>query len=110
MSVFQKWSTGLDNRDADVLATCLHDDYTFVRHQSGTTMNKRETVEMLRSFLGNESVVQESRRCLYENEDVLVEHIVMSFAVGTKESVIGFNRLQDGLIIQTETGATPIKD
>ena len=109
MSVFEKWSLGLENRDADVLATCMHDDYVFVRHQSGTTMNKTETVEMLRAFLASEQVVQESRRCLYENEDVLVEHIVMSFADGTKEAVIGFNRLQDGLIIHTETGATPIK-
>jgi len=109
MSVYQSWSIGLENRDADALAACLHDDYIFVRHQSGTTMNKAETVEMLRAFMANEQVVQESRRCLYENDEVLVEHIVMSFADGTKESVIGFSRLQEGLIIHSETGATPIK-
>ena len=108
MSMFEKWSTGVDNRNADALIACLHDDYTFVRHQSGTTMNKAQMSEMLRGFMSSDSVVVKSQRCLYENEDVLVEHSVMDFADGTREAIVGFNRLKDGLIIHTETGATPV--
>ena len=108
MSVFTKWSTAIDNRDADTLIACLHDDYTFVRHQSGTTMDKAQMSQMLRSFMSSDSVVVHSQRCLFENDEVMVEHSVMDFADGTRESIISFNRLQDGLIVHTETGATPV--
>ena len=106
MSVYKKWSTGVENRDAEALIACLHEDYTFVRHQTGTTMNKAEMSEMLRGFMSSDSVVVNSQRCLYENDEVLIEHSVMDFADGSREAIIGFNKLKDGLIIQTETGAT----
>ena len=38
----------------------------------------------------------------------MVEHSVMDFPDGSREAVIGFNRLEDGLIVHTETGATPM--
>ena len=108
MSVFEKWSTAIQNRDANSLIECLHDDYQFVRHQSQSTMNKEQMSEMLRAFMGNDTVVVHSQRCLFENDSVLVEHSVMDFADGSREAIIGFNRLKDGKIIHTETGATPI--
>ena len=108
MSVFTRWSTAIDSRNVDEAIACLHEDYTFVRHQSGTEMNKAQMSEMMRAFLSNDSVVVHSRRCLYENDEVLVEHSVMDFADGTRESIIGFSRIKDGLIVHTETGATPV--
>ena len=106
MSVFEKWAGGIAKRDADALIECLHDDYEFVRHQSGTSMNKAAMSEMLRGFMANDSVVVHSQRCLYENSEVMVEQSVMDFADGTREAVLGFNTLKDGQIIRTETGAT----
>jgi len=106
MSIYEKWSTAIENRDASGLIACLHDDYTFVRHQSGTTMNKAQMSEMLRGFMSSESVQVNAQRCLYENDDVMVEHTVMDFADGTREAVLSFNSLQDGLIVRTESGAT----
>ena len=108
MSVYQRWSTGIENRDAEALIACLHDDFTFVRHQTGTTMERAQMADMLRGFMSNDSVVVLEQRCLYENDEVMVEHSVMDFADGSQESIIGFNRLKDGLILRTETGATPI--
>ena len=108
MSVYKAWSTAAENRDAEAMIACLHDDYTFLRHQSGNTMNKSEMAKMLRGFLSNDSVVVHSQRCLYENDEVMVEHSVMDFADGSREAIIGFNHLKDGLIVHTETGATPI--
>ena len=108
MSVYKAWSTAAENRDAEAMIACLHDDYTFVRHQSGTTMNKSEMAEMLRGFLSNASVVVHSQRCLYENDEVMVEHSVMDFADGSREAIMGFNRLRDGLIVHMESGATPV--
>ena len=109
MSVYTKWSQGTANRDAETMIACLHDDFTFIRHQTGTTMNKDDMANMLRSFMSNDSVVVKSQTCLYENDDVLIEHSVMSFADGSTESVLSFMRLRDGQIIETQTGATPIK-
>ena len=108
MSVYKTWSTAVANRDAEAMIACLHDDYTFVRHQSGTTMSKSEMSGMLRGFMSSDSVVVHSQRCLFENDEVMVEHSVMDFADGSREAVLGFSRLRDGLIIHTETGATAI--
>ena len=108
MSVFEKWSTAAENRDPEGMIACFHDDYTFVRHQSGATMNKAQMSEMMRTFMSNDAVVVHEMRCLYENDEVMVEHSVMDFPDGTREAIISFNRLQDGLIVHTETGATLI--
>jgi len=108
MSVYEKWSNAVENRDAEALIACLHEDYTFLRHQTGTTMNRSQMAEMLRGFMSSDSVEVLGQRCLYENDDVMVEHSIMDFADGTREAIIGFNRLQDGLIVHTESGATLI--
>ena len=108
MSVYQRWSTGIENRDAEALIACLHEDYTFVRHQTGSTMDRAQMSDMLRGFMSNESVVVQQQRCLYENDEVMVEHSVMDFADGSREAIVGFNRLKDGLILHTETGATAV--
>jgi hypothetical protein len=108
MSVFTRWSTAIEHRDADALIACLHDEYTFVRHQTGTQMNKDQMSQMLRGFMSSDSVVVHSQKCLYENDEVMVEHSVMDFADGSREAIVGFNRLKDGLILHTETGATPV--
>ena len=108
MSIFTRWSTAIEDRNADALIACLHEDYTFVRHQSGTQMNRSEMAQMLRGFMSSDAVVVLSQRCLYENDEVMVEHSVMDFPDGSRESIVGFNRLKDGLIVHTETGATPV--
>ena len=64
--------------------------------------------QMLRGFMSSDSVVVHSQRCLFENDEVMVEHSVMDFADGSREAILGFSRLKDGLIIHTETGATLI--
>ena len=102
MSVFETWSTAIRERDADTLAACLHEDYTFVRHQSGTTMNKAEMSEMLRAFMANEKVVVHSQKCLYENDEVFIEHSIMDLR--RTESVLSLSNLKDGRIVHTETG------
>ncbi len=48
-------------------------------------------------------------RCIYENDDILVEHFVMRFPDGTRESVLVVNTLENGQVIRQETGATLMK-
>ena len=109
MSIYDQWSRGIQERNADALIACLHPDYRFVRHQSGTEMNRDQMAEMLRGFMSSDRVVVNNQRCLYENDEIMVEHTVMDFADGTREAVLSFNRLQDGLMVLTESGATPIE-
>ena len=109
MSVYEKWTTAVNNRDADSLIDCLAEDFVFVRHQSGTSMNKAQMAEMLRGFMASDQVVVVEQRCLFENSEVFVEHSVMDFADGSREAVLGFNRLKDGLIVHMETGATAVQ-
>ena len=86
----------------------FHDDYEFVRHQTGTTMLREQMVEMMKMMMANEKVVIRNARCVYENDDILVEHSVMDFPDGTTEAVMSVHTLRDGRIIRTETGATLI--
>ena len=110
MSVYEKWLESVDKRDAEVLIDAHHEDYQFVRHQSGTTMNKSEMAEMLRGMMANDDVVVKETRCLYENNDVLVMHTIMDFPDGTSEAIMQFSELKDGKIMKTETGASLISD
>ena len=106
MSVFEKWSTAAANRDAAAMSGCLHAEYTFVRHQSGTTMSKAEMIEMFEGFSKSDAVVEHSRRCIYENDDILVIHSVVDFPDDTREAILSAYVKQDGKIIRGETGAT----
>ena len=108
MSVFGKWSRAIENRDADVLIDCLHEDFVFVRHQSGTTMNKSEMADLMRNMMSNAEVVLHNHFCLYENDEVMVDRQIMDYPDGTRESTIGVYQLKDGKVTGLETGATPL--
>ena len=109
MSVFEKWLKGVEDRDADALIGLLHEDFEFVRHQSGASINKAQMSEIMRQMVSN-NVVPKAQRCLYENEEVLVSHAVMNFPDGTTEAILRFDLLKDGKIIKSETGATLISE
>ena len=70
MSLFQKIQTAMETKDADGWIQLYHEDFQFVRHQSGTIMNRDEIYNMMKVMLAN-NVVQSNHRCLYENEDIL---------------------------------------
>ena len=87
MSVFEKLSAAFENRDADAYNNLMADDCVFVRHQTGTTMNKAEIGEMLKRMMGSGGTMG-SRRCIYENDDILVVHSENDYPDGTREAVL----------------------
>jgi len=109
VSLFEKIKEAAEQKDADKWIAFYHDDFQFVRHQTDSTMNRDQIYDMLKTMFINNAVVQNNHRCLYENEDTLIEHSVMAFSDGTRESVLVVHMLKDGKIIRTETGATPLK-
>ncbi len=108
MSVFENWLKGTEERDADALIALLHDDFEFVRHQSGASLDKAQMAEMIRQMAANESFSPKAQRCIYENEEIMVDHSVMDFPDGTTEAILRCSMLKDGKIVKTETGATLI--
>ena len=109
MGVYELLMKAMEERDARHYIEALHDDYEFVRHQTGTTIGKSQMSEMMASMMANEQVVINEPRCIYENEDILVEHSVMDFPDGTREAVMAVHTIEDGKVIRTETGATLIQ-
>ena len=110
MGVYELLMKTIEERDATHYVEILHDDYEFVRHQTGTTMNKTQMSEMMISMMANSEVVINELRCIYENDEILVEHSLMGFPDGSKEAVMAVHTKKDGRLIRTETGATLLSD
>ena len=108
MALYDTLSKALDEKDAGMYTDLFHEDYEFVRHQTGTSMHREQMVEMMKMMMANDKVVIRNARCVYENDQILVEHSVMDFPDGTTEAVMAVHMLQDGKISRTETGATLI--
>ena len=106
MSFYEKWSKALLAKDIKAQIDCYHEDFEFVRHQLGSSMNKQEMSAMITGMYETGKLKIASTRCIYENEDILVEHMIVDFPDGTTESIIAAYMLKDGKIIRQETGAT----
>jgi hypothetical protein len=63
---------------------------------------------MVTGMMENEKFIQESSRCVYENDDILVMHTFMSYPDDSREAVMLVAMLKDGKIISMETGATAL--
>ena len=108
MSLYEKMKTASENRDVGAYLECIHDDFVFVRHQSGAEMSKEEWTPMLTAMMQSDKLEINNQRCIYENDEILVTHSMMNFPDGTSEAVMVVNQLKDGKVIRVETGATPI--
>jgi len=108
MAIFEKMKGAMANKDAEAMIALLHDDFVFVRHQSGGEMTKDEMSAMVREMASAGDWSVSDHRCLYENGDIMVEHSVMTFPDGSREAVLATNILKDGKIVRLETGATKL--
>ena len=50
----------------------------------------------------------EKHHCLYENDDIIVEHQIISYESGDREALMLVHLLKDSLLWRTETGVTPL--
>ena len=108
MSIYEKLDTAIENNDAKAYADLLHDDFQFVRHATNTAMTKSEWVKVISNMMESRKVTRSNSRCIYENDDVLVSHSLVSFPDGSSEAVLVCFTLSNDKIIRSETGATPI--
>ena len=111
MSVYKNIISSFDDCSVQSYSNLLHEDYVFIRHQSGQTVSKTEwnpVVTGMFDAMREEKLKFEENRCIYENEDILVMHSIGHFPDGTKEAIMAVHTLLNGKIVKTESGATLI--
>ena len=109
MALYNKLTDCMQNRDVDSYLSYLHDDFTVVFHKSGNSFTKDDWSSMVKEMMANDKFIQESSRCVYENDDILVEHSFMSYPDDSREAVMLVAKKKDGKIIHMETGATRLE-
>ena len=105
--IYEKFMHTWSTQDIAGYFSCLHDDYQMVFQSRGKIL-RLEDFDMDQLARWMISTTRESARCIYENEDILISHSLVSFPDGSREAVLVCFTLRDGKIIRSETGATPI--
>jgi ketosteroid isomerase-like protein len=107
--LYEKMKIANKNKDIDAFMELVHEDFVFVRNQNGTDANRSEFYEMGKMMYASDKFTREKERCIYENDDIIVEHLVMSFPDESKEAIMGVWTKKDGKLICYENEGTPIK-
>ena len=104
MSMLEKYTKAIDNKDETTMNELLHDDFKFTMHKSGNTLGKADVIKWAMSG----DINQDKVRIVYENDEVGVHHSVVTFNDGNVEAVMAVYKYKDGKIISLETGATKL--
>ena len=104
MSILNKYSNALANKDEAVMNELLHDDFKFTMHKSGNILSKSDVIKWAMSG----DIKQDKVRIVYENDEVGIQHAFVTFDDGNVEAVMAVYKYKDGKIMSLETGATPM--
>ena len=104
MSILEKYSAAMKNKDEAAMNELLHDDFKFLMHKSGNTLGKADVIKWAMSG----DIKQDKIRVVYENDEVGIHHAFVTFDDGNVEAVMAVYKYKDGKITSLETGATPI--
>ena len=111
MSIYENMVNTFEDCNLDNYLDLLHEDYVFVRHQSGQEVSKLDCTSTLTgkfNAMREGKLKFEENRYIYENDYILVMHNIGHFPDGTKEAIVAVHSLSNGKIVKTESGATPI--
>ena len=108
MLIYTEMEAAMRADDADRYAALLAEDFEYVRHKSKDTIDRDAMRDLLRKVWrpGNRTI--EDMRCLYENDDILVVHMTLSFASGSREGAMIFHQKRDGRIVRIESGVSDL--
>ena len=104
MSIIEKYSSAIKNKDKSTMNDLLHDDFKFTMHKSGNTLGKGDIIKWAMSG----DIKQDKSRVVYENDEVGIHHAFVTFDDGNVEAVMAVYKYKDGKIMSLETGATPM--
>ena len=103
MSILEKWAKAVDDRDISTMSELMHDDYEFTLHSAGKILYKQDVLD----WVAMDDIVATNNRILYENDEIGVNHAVVSFkSDGNVQGVLAFFRFKNGKIFRQETGAS----
>lgn len=108
MNIYPEMEAAMRSDDAKRYAALLHEDFEYVRHKSNDTLNRSQMTALLEKVWADGNRTIEKMRCLYENADILVIHMVLSFRNGTREGVILVNLKAGGRVIRSESGVSDL--
>jgi hypothetical protein len=108
MPIFEKLQKATEERNGEGCIGLMADGCVFVRHRTGQEMNRDEIAAMLRKMMAPGGAVMGQRRCIHENDDILVVYSIDDCPDGSREAVFADYSLKDGKITRLETGATPL--
>ena len=104
MSIINKLTRAIADRNGNLAKEVIHDDFKFLMHASGKTLGKQDVINWLKSG----DVKEKNVRILFENNEVGFMHAIASFKDGNKEAVMSYYKFKDGKIVHQETGATKL--
>ena len=104
MSMLEKYTKAINNKDESTMNELLHDDFKFTMHKSRNTIRKADVIKWAMSG----DIKQDKTRVVYENDEVGIHHAFVTFDDGNVEAVMAVFKYKDGKIISLETGATPM--
>ena len=81
----------MSDRNVGDYLDLLHEDFVATFHKSGDTFSKTEWAPMVTGMMENKKFIQESSRCIYENDDIIVIHQLAEFTSGDKEALMLVN-------------------
>ena len=108
MGLFEKIEAAIQAVDVEAIASYFHRDLEMKMHCNGALMTKEQWKEGAASIFKNSNFKREAARCIYENDEILVSHAIVTFPNGPKDAVMWFATKKDGLIHRVETGSTPL--
>ena len=85
--IYEKFMHTWNTQDIAGYFSCLHEDYQMVFHSTGKTLRLEDfdTDQLARWMI---STKRESARCIYENEDILVEHRISTYTDGERSATM----------------------
>ena len=104
MSILEKYSAAMTNKDEAAMNELLHDDFKFTMHKSGNSLSKADVIKWAMSG----DIKQDKTRVVYENNEVGIHHSFVTFEDGNVEAVMAVYKYDNGKIVSLETGATKL--
>ena len=87
MPLYEKMVESWNNCGVDVYWACLHYDWELTWHYTCKVTNKISMNEKQMKII-MESADIENWRCIYENDDILVQHVRADYLNGTQNATI----------------------
>ena len=97
ISLFEKYTKAWNESDISALLECHNENYELVSH-SNSEVKKMDYIDWDQMINWMVAANVEKHRCIYENDDIIVEHQIISYESVDREALMLVHQLKDGLI------------